>query len=81
MDDNEQISGEHPEATTTEEPESWGESWSPSNAPQVSTGNEVVNYYFPVEVIVAGRLTPEQVKELREELLQEFSDSINRRLP
>ena len=56
-------------------------SWPPSIVPQGSGGGEVVNYYFPVELIVAGKLTPEQVKELKEEIFQDFSDSINRRLP
>ena len=48
---------------------------------QASGGGGVVNYYFPVELVVSGKLMPEQIKEIREQILQEFTDSINRRLP
>jgi len=51
------------------------------SATRGSGGAGVVNYYFPVELVVTGKLMPEQIKEIREQILQEFTDSINRRLP
>ncbi len=56
------------------------ESWLPSPVPQVWASGEVVNYYFPVEVVVAGSLTPQDRETLQAGIFEDLHDAINRRL-
>jgi hypothetical protein len=47
---------------------------------QGSGGEGVVNYYFPVEVVVAGGLTLQDRKSIQASIFEEFNDAINRRM-
>ena len=77
MDDDNQISGNW-NSTETRDSESWITSFVPEN----SSSCEVVNYYFPVEVVVsgAGGLTPTDRETIQADIFQDLYDAINRRL-
>ena len=56
------------------------DSWISAYVP-TSTGCEnVVNYYFPVQVVVSGGLTPADQEAIQANLMQDLYDAINRRL-
>ena len=43
-------------------------------------GPEVVNYYFPVEVVIAGTLPRAERESIQAELIQSLQDAVNRRI-
>lgn len=53
-----------------------------SFTPEDSTGGNVVNYYFPVEVVYcgAGEITPNDRETIQAGIFQDLYDAINRRL-
>jgi len=45
-----------------------------------SEGGDVVNYVFPVEIVLVGSLPARERAEVRAEIWQELQDAVNRRL-
>ncbi len=43
-------------------------------------GPEVVNYFFPVEVVIAGTLPRAERESIQAELIQSLQDAVNRRI-
>ena len=41
---------------------------------------DVVNYYFPVEIVVTGGLTPADHETIQANIFQDLYDAINRQL-
>ncbi len=57
--------------------------WTNGFMPANSVSCEVVNYYFPVEVIVSsssGGITPAVREDIQASVFQDLYDAINRRL-
>lgn len=58
--------------------------WTNGFVPTNSVSCEVVNYYFPVEVIVSGGggsgITPADREDIQAGVFQDLYDAINRRL-
>lgn len=76
MDDYNKWPQERSDASGTED----SESWSPSLISQGSVSGKVVNYYFPVEVVVAGGLAPQDRESIQAAIFEDLHDAINRRL-
>lgn len=62
-------------------PEAAGDSvMEPSRDIRAMERGTVVNYVFPVEVVLVGSLPPRERETLRAEVWQELQDAVNRRL-
>ena len=55
------------------------ESWISAYVPPLM-GENVVNYYFPVQIVVSGGLTPADHETIQANVMQDLYDAINRRL-
>jgi hypothetical protein len=51
-----------------------------SGADFPTDGPEVVNYYFPVEVVIAGTLPRSERESIQAELIQSLQDAVNRQV-
>jgi len=57
-----------------------GDALSLSDVGFPSDGPQVVNYFFPVEVVIAGTLPRAERESIQAELIQNLQDAINRQI-
>jgi len=56
------------------------DSWISAYEPPSMGCENVVNYYFPVQIVVSGGLTPADHETLQANVMQDLYDAINRRI-